>query len=158
VSIHDYLSEEQINKINTVIRIQCEQAAHNDAVERNRISADLYNKLKKGRKAHYLTGDIYVALFYQENTIEGLKLELTSNGIYTQPELVGENVLIHIYHQTNKLNSKLVQNRIASDKPFFCIRYDVDKTYRLKSIEAVDAASGEIENLYTATRVVQMAG
>ena len=127
MSIHDYLSEEQINKINTVIRIQCEQAAHNDAVERNRISADLYNKLKKGRKAHDLTGDIYVALFYQENTIEGLKLELTSNGIYTQPELVGENVLIHIYYQTNKLNSKLVQNRIASDKPFFCIRYDVDK-------------------------------
>ena len=74
MSIHDYLSEEQINKINTVIRIQCEQAAHNDAVERNRISADLYNKLKKGRKAHDLTGDIYVALFYQENTIEGLKL------------------------------------------------------------------------------------
>ena len=100
----------------------------------------------------------YVALFYQENAIEGLNIELTSNGIYTQPELVGENVLIHIYHQTNRLNSKLVQDRIASNKPFFCIRYDVDKTYRLKPIEAVDAASGEIEILYTATRVVQMAG
>ena len=156
--ICDYLNEEQIGKIKSVIRIQCEQAARNDAVERNRISADLYDKLKKGRKAHDLTGDIYVALFYQENTIEGLNLEVTSNGIYTQPELVGENVLIHIYHQTNKLNSKLVQDRIACDKPFFCIRYDVDKTYRLKSIEAVHAASGEIENLYTATRVVQMAG
>ena len=105
-----------------------------------------------------MTGDIYVALFYQESAIEGLNIELTSNGIYTQPELVGENVLIHIYHQTNKLNSMLVQDRIASNKPFFCIRYDVDKTYRLKSIEAVDAASGEIEILYTATRVVQMAG
>jgi len=156
--ICDYLSEEQLSKIKSVIRIQCEQAARNDAVERNRISADLYDELKKGRKAHDLTSDIYVALFYQENIIEGLNLELTTNGIYTQPELVGENILIHIYHQTNKLNSKLVQNRIASDKPFFCIRYDVDKTYRLKSIEAVHAASGEIENLYTATRIVQIAG
>ncbi len=74
MSIHDYLSEEQINKINTVIRIQCEQAAHNDAVERNRIPTDLYDKLKKGRKAHDVTGDIYVALFYQENAIEGLNM------------------------------------------------------------------------------------
>ena len=155
--LRDYLSEEQIDKIKTVIKNQCEHAAHNDAVERNRISADLYDKLKKGRKAHDVTGDIYVALLYQENAIEGLNIKLTSNGIYTQPELVGENVLIHIYHQTNKLNSKLVKDRIASDKPFFCIRYDVDETYRLKSIEVVHAASGEIENLYTATRVVQMA-
>ena len=46
--IFDYLSEDQIDKIKSVIRIQCEQAARNDAVERNRISADLYDRLKKG--------------------------------------------------------------------------------------------------------------
>ncbi len=158
MSICNYLSNEQIEKIKSVIKAQCENAARNDAAERNRIPADLYDKLKKGRKAHDVTGDIYVALFYQENAIEGLNIELTSNGIYTQPELVGENVLIHIYHQTNRLNSKLVKDRVARQKSFFCIRYDVDKAYRLKSIEAVHAASGEIENLYTAPIVVQMAG
>jgi len=158
VSIHDYLSEEQIDKIKSVIRIQCEQAARNDAVERNRIPADLYDKLKKGRKTHDVTGDIYVSMFYPENTIDGLTTELISNGIYIQPELVNEDVLIHIYHQTNKLKSKLVQDRIKGHKPFFCIRYDVDKTYRLKSIEVVHAASGQVEYLYTAPKVVQMAG
>ncbi len=81
--IFDYLSEDQIDKIKSVIRIQCEQAARNDAVERNRISADLYDRLKKGRKAHDVTGDIYVAMFYQENAIEGLNIELTSKQIYT---------------------------------------------------------------------------
>lgn len=158
VSIYDYLSEKQIDKIKSVIRIQCEQAAFTDASERNRLPSDLFYKLKKGRRTHDVTGDIYVALFYPENTIEGLRITLTNNGIYTQPELVNENVLIHIYHKTNKLNSKLVKDRIAGQKVFFCIRYDVDKTYRLKSIEAVHAANGEIENLYTAPKVAQMAG
>lgn len=158
VKISDYLSEVQIDKIKTVIMIQCEHVARNDAVERNRIGADLYDKLKKGRKAHDLTGDIYIALFYQENAIEGLNLEVNSNGIYSQPELVGENVRIHIYHQTNRLNSELVKKRIDSDKTFFCIRFDVDKTHRLKSIEAVHPASGEKESLYKAQKVVKLAG
>ncbi len=56
--IFDYLSEDQIDKIKSVIRIQCEQAARNDAVERNRISADLYDRLKKGRKAHDVNADL----------------------------------------------------------------------------------------------------
>lgn len=158
VSIHDYLSEEQIDKIKSMIRIKCEQAALNDAYERNRIPTDLFYKLKKGRRAHDVTGNIYVALFYPENTIEGLSITLSDNGIYTQPELVNENILIHIYHKTNKLNSKLVKDRIAGQKEFFCIRYDVDKTYRLKSIEAVHVADGKTENLYTAPKVAQMAG
>ena len=91
-----------------------------------------------------MTVDIYVALFYSENTIEGLTTKLANNGIYAQPELVNENVLIHIYHQTNKLNSKLVKDRMAGQKEFFCIRFDLDKMYRLKSIEAVHAASGGV--------------
>ena len=158
MSIFDYLNEEQIEKIKSVIKIQCEQAARNDAVQRNRIPTDIYEKLKRGRKAHNVTGDIYVALFYPENTIEGLSKELVNNGSYIQPELGNENVLIHIYHQTNKLDSKLVKDRIVGHKEFFCIRYDVDKAYRLKSIEAVHVANGEIENLYKATKSVHMAG
>ena len=158
MSIRDYLSDELIEKIKSLIKTQCENAARNDAVERNRIPAELYDKLKKGRKAHDVTGDIYVLLFYPENTIERLSIELSSNGIYTQPELVNDDVLLHIYHKTNKLNSKLVQDRTTEHRPFFCIRYDIDKTYRLKSIEAVHVASGEIEILYTVPRVVRVAG
>lgn len=157
MSIYDYLSEEQINKIISVIRTQCEQAASNDALKRNRVSSNLYEKLKKGRKAHDITGDIYVALFDPENTIDGFTIELVNNGIYTQPELVYKTVLIHIYHQTNRLNSNLVKDRIAGKKEFFCIRYDVDKRYRLKSIEAVHVASGDVENLYTTPKLVQIA-
>ncbi len=158
MSVHDYLSKEQINKINSVIRTQCVKAAHNDAAERNRIPSDLYDKLKKGRKAHDVTADIYVAMFYPENTVVGFTTVPVNNGIYTQPELVNENVLIHIYHQTNRLNSKLVKDRIAGQKEFFCIRYDVDKMYRLKSIEAVHAASGEVENLYATPKLVHISG
>ena len=154
MSIYDYLSEEQIDKIKSVISIQCDQAACNAAVVKNRIPSDLYEKLKKGRKAHNVTGDIYVALFYPENNIIGLTTELVDNGIYVQPELVNENVLIHIYHQTNRLNSKLVKDRITGRKAFFCIRYDVDKTYRLKSIEAVQPSNGKIDNIYTAPKTV----
>lgn len=158
MSIRDYLSDEQINKIHSVIRTQCEIAARNDAAERNRVEAALYDRLKKGRKAHDVTGDIYVAMFYPENAIDGLETVEVANGIYTQPELKNEDVVIHIYHQTNRLNSKLVRDRAAEQKPFFCIRYDVDSTYRLRSIEAVHVASGEVENLFSTPRLVRAAG
>ncbi len=148
MSIYDFLNEEQISKIISVIKAQCEQAARNDTVERNRIPADLYDKLKKGRKAHDMTGEIYVALFYPENTIEGLATEAVSNGIYTQPELANKDVLVHIYHQSNKLNSKLIQDRITGQKTFFCIRYDVDKMYHLRSIDVVHPASCQVEYLW----------
>lgn len=46
MSVQDYLSKEQINKINWVIRTQCVQAARDDAAKRNRIPSDLYQKLK----------------------------------------------------------------------------------------------------------------
>ena len=76
MSIRDYLSDEQINKIHSVIRTQCEIAARNDAAERNRVEAALYDRLKKGRKAHDVTGDIYVAMFYPENAIDGLDYQI----------------------------------------------------------------------------------
>ena len=158
MSIRDYLTTEQIDKIQSVIRTQCAQAARNDAVERNRIAPDLYDRLKKGRKAHDVTGDIYVALFYAENAIAGLETVEVANGIYTQPELVNDDVVIHIYHQTNRLNSKLVEKRKTEDKQFFSIRYDVDRAYRLKSIEAVHPATGEVENLYTAPSLFRAVG
>lgn len=158
MSIQDYLTIEQIDKIQSVIRVQCDKAARNDAVERNRIDANLYNRLKKGRKAHDVTGDIYVALFYVENAIDGLETVEVVNGIYTQPELVNDDVVIHIYHKTNRLNSKLVEERKYGNKQFFSIRYDVDKAYRLKSIEAVHLATGEVENLYTAPKRLKVVG
>ena len=158
MSIRDYLTNEQIDKIQSVIRAQCDQVARNDAVERNRIAPDLYDRLKKGRKAHDVTGDIYVALFYAENAVDGLETVEVANGIYTQPKLVNDNVIIHIYHQTNRLNSKLVNERKSGNKQFFCIRYDVDKTYRLKSIEAVHPATGEVESLYIMPRLFRVVG
>ena len=48
MSIHKYLHEEKIDKIKSVIRTQREQTARTDAIERNRIPSDLYDKLKKG--------------------------------------------------------------------------------------------------------------
>ena len=53
-----------------------------------------------------MTGDIYVALLYQENAIEGLNIELTSNGIYTQLGLAGENVSIQ-YSITSTINLQM---------------------------------------------------
>lgn len=158
MSIRDYLSDDQIDKIHSVIRTQCDRMARNEAVERNRIGADLYNKLTKARGAHKETGDIYVALFYPENAIDGLEIVTVANGIYTQPELKNEDVVIHIYHKTNPLNSKLVKDRAVGQKPFFCIRYDVDSTYRLKSIEAVHVATKEKEVLYEAPRLFKAVG
>ena len=158
MSIRDYLSKEQIDKILEVIRSQCEQAARNDVNKRYRIEDSLYERLKKGRKAHDVTGDIYVALFYPENMIDGLEIVDVNNGYYTQPELQNDDVLIHIYHRTNKLDSELVKNRVAGQKPFFCIRYDCDKLYRLKSIDAIHVATHTKEVLYEFPTIIRAVG
>ncbi len=155
--ITDYLNTVQLDKIQSVIRNQCENAARNVAEESRGIPDEVYKRLKKGRRSHDITSDIYIALYRPENAIEGLSVELIDNGNYTQPELVNDHVLIHIYHHSNNLNSRLVQNRNTEDKPFFCIKYEIDNRYRLKSIKSVNVASSEIETLYEAPRVVQLA-
>ena len=97
-------------------------------------------------------------MFYDENEIDGLETVDVANGIYTQPELRNDDVVIHIYHKTNPLNSKLVKDRAEEQKPFFCIIYSHDKNFRLKSIEAVHVATKEKEVLFEAPRLVRAAG
>ncbi len=158
MKITEFLTEHQLNRILDVIQTQCDNAARDAVNERRNISIDLYNRLNKGRQPHNVTRKINIALLYPENSIIGLTPHVVSNGIYTQIELENENVLIHIYHHSNNLNSRLVQNRMACGKQFFCIKYKIDNNSRLKSIESIHIASNETETLYTAPRVVQRAG
>jgi len=160
--IYKYLSNEQISKIVSVIQIQCDKAARKEFKERSRISDAVYDRLKKGRKAHDITGDIYIGFFYDENKVDGLSTEMVDNGIYSQPELVGANVFVHIYHKSNPLNSGLVKERAkVSDKQLICIRYAVDKASRLKSVEWIaigkDGVKVESGELYSAPKLTVMA-
>ncbi len=158
MALHDYLSDEQIKKIVNIISITCERAAQKDSTDRMGIDAELFARLKKGRKAHDVTGDINVALFKTQNVIEGLNLSVAENGIYAQPELENERVLIHIYHRTNRLDSKLVKDRANGVKAFFCIRYNHDKEYHLLSVESVYVPTNEVEKLYSAPRLIRLVG
>lgn len=161
MSIYNYLTHEQVDKIKTIIRSQCDEAARKETREAIRISQAVYDRLKKGRKAHDITADVYVGFFYPENRIEGLDLSIVENGIYSQPELTTDRAIVHIYHQSNSLNSKLVKDRAAKPgKSFFCIRFAVDKSFHLKTIEAVhvSGADQEVEEIYRAPDLSAMVG
>lgn len=161
MSIYDYLTHEQVDKISSIIRSQCDEAARKETREAMRISQEVYDRLKKGRKAHDITADVYVGFFYPENRIEGLQLSEIKNGIYWQPELTTEQAIIHIYHQSNQLNSKLVTDRASTpEKEFFCIKYGVDKAFHLQTIEAVHlrGTEREVEEIYQAPDLTIIAG
>lgn len=134
MSIYSHLSHQQIDKIISIIRAQCDEAARRDRNEMLRVGGELYKKLKTGRKAHDITGDIYIGFFYPENRIEGLTLSAVKNGIYHQPELRKADTIIHIYHKTNPLDSNLIKKLKKERSHFFCILYAVDKNSRLLSI------------------------
>ena len=154
MSIYDYLTYKQVNKIKSIIISQCDEAARKETKEAMRISQAVYDRLKKGRKAHDITADVYIGFFYPENYIEGLNLSVVNNGIYSQPELTTEQAIFHIYHQSNPLNSKLVMERASTPgKRFFCIRFRVDKTFHLRTIEAVQLSGEEreVEEIYKAS-------
>ena len=102
MSIKDQISQEQIERIVDIIRRQCDDAARHDNQNRIRIGEDLYKLLKKGRKAHDITGDVYAGFFYPENHIEGLDIRVIENGNYNQQELRTEAAVIHIYHESNQ--------------------------------------------------------
>ncbi len=159
MSIYDYYSDKQIIKIVNIIKEQCEEASRKENREAIRISRDLYNRIKKGRKAHDITADIYVGFFYPENVIDGIMTQDVANGFYTQPELVTKDSIIHIYHQSNPLTSKLIKERLTSGKAFFCLRYNVDQLYSLKSIEAIymNEANSEPEFLYIKPQIAVVA-
>lgn len=148
MSIHDYISDDLIIKIVEIIKTACEEA-HNNVIEwENKVSIEEYESIKKGRKAHDITGEIYLYLISEKNQIDGINIDIVKNGIYSQPELRNENVVIHIYHDSNKLDSKLVLQRKIEEKAFFCIMYSHDKAYRLIKVYVVDNATGQNETLY----------
>ena len=160
MSIHDYLSDKQIEKIVSIIKAQCDDTARDEINRAIRIPMEIYDKIQKCRKAHEITGYIYAGFFYAENSIEGVEVDLVDNGNYAQPELITDNVIIHIYHKTNKLDSKLIEDRKTNTgKAFICIKYDVDKSYNLISVDAVSFEGGkkETENLFQTHTVTSAA-
>ncbi len=160
MSIYSYLTNQQIDKIITIIRIQCNEAAHEDRTEMLRLGEELYRKLKTARKTHDITGKIYYGFFYRENRIEGLELSFVRNGVYYQPELRTADAIIHIYHKSNQLNSGLIRKRKREGKHFFCLQYSVNKNNRLQSITIVEfyGEAKEEETIYTELELVEAVG
>lgn len=118
--------------------------------------------MKKGRKKHDITGDVYIGFAYLENQIAGLKHSIIQNGIYYQPELQNEHTIIHIYHVTNMLQSKLVRDRAAQkEKNFICIRYGTDRYSKLEYVEVVyldeKCVIKSKEELYRAPKTIPIA-
>ena len=138
MSIYNHLSYEQIGRIINIICLQCNRKANREITERNRIGDEaLYKRLTKCRKAHDITGEIYLVFFYPENRIDNLVLLDVSNGYYSQPELRNDEAIIHIYHWQNPLNSRIVQDRLQEGKYYYCLMYRVDSNYRLQQVKAV---------------------
>lgn len=156
-SIRDYLNEEQITQIISIINSRCENYEKVDYAEREKfnIPKDTYDMICKGRKAHILTLGLYLDLYNTKDKLIGFQLILTENGNYYQPELFNDEVIIHIYHKSS-MDSKLIKVRAKEDKPFFCIQFDVDKINKLKSIDSMfiykDGSKGSPEKLYSARK------
>ena len=148
MKIRNYISEEQLERIISIIQEACSIASQKENDIRCRLSTELYVKLKKGRKAHDVTGDVYCSFFYEVNQINGIDCEVVQSGIYSQPELSNEDVVIHIYHATNKLQSNLVNERKKGERAFFAIKFETKNTYDLKTITVVDVKTGEKEIVY----------
>lgn len=158
-SIYSCLNESQITKIISIIKERCDKEIQKEKEKKEeinelKISKEIYDKLKKSRKAHILTFNLYIDLFTPQNNIEGFQYGLTENGNYFQPELENDHVLIHIYHKSD-LNSKLIKRRAESMKPFYCIQFSVNNSGELKSIEAHlisrDGSIFKTENIFKKT-------
>lgn len=155
--IRDCLSDQQVDQIITIIQNQCDEASRRENAYRLRISQNLYDRLKKGRKAHDITADVYIGFFLAENQIAGIDVEPITNGIYTQPELKSGNTIVHIFHKSNALSSQLVLERAnKTDSNYFCILYDLDDESNLKTIDSVHlfGHGQENENLYERPKVI----
>lgn len=160
MSIYSHLSNQQVDKIISIIRTQCDEAAREDRIEILRLGSELYKKLKTARKTHDITGKINYGFFYRENRIEGLELSYVRNGVYYQPELRTEDAIIHIYHKSNRLNSGLIRDRKREGKHFFCFQFSVNQNNRLQSITVVEfyGETKEEETIYTALELVEAVG
>jgi len=161
MSIYDNLNPTQVNAFIDLIRNECNRVAWNEAELARPIDPELYDRIKKGRKAHNLTFEIYVKAFYPDNQIDGIDVHDVMNGIYTQPEFIIGNTVIHIYHASNKLDSALIESlKNNRDIQFFCIMFQPDEDYHLQYIDAIHLRGNEKypERIYTTPNITIQAG
>lgn len=149
---YDILSSDQVCHIINIIIRQCDESARTEIAHKRDISEEIYNKIQKGRKRHKETGDIYLGFFHKDCKIPGIKVELVNNGIYYQPILKSEKCTIHIYHNSNQLNSDLIEKEIKdavkSGKHFLCMQYQSDYSNHLSRLTVTDMLDRRKETIY----------
>ena len=120
LSIHRYLNDEQLFKIISCIENRCKKYEKSDAQERDEFifSKDIYDKICKGRKAHTLTCGLNADLYNEKDNLKEFQLILTENGNFYQPELINNDVIIHIYYKSS-MDSNLIKKRAKENKTFF---------------------------------------
>ena len=157
MSVYDYLQKNEVNRIVDVIRQQCNSEYLHEKRMSMSIDKELYKRLQKGRRAHDITGKIYIGFFYPANSIEGFNVNEVENGIYSQPELIKGSIVIHVYHNSNRLESSLIQEKAKDNSiQYFCFMYSVDDEYRLKKVDVISFHDGnqEKETVYELALVI----
>lgn len=163
MNLNDLITENQKIRIVDIIRNQCRLYAEMERAFEN----IYYERYMIMRKKHDLTGAVISGFRPDSTKIEGFVISEIKYGIgYWQPELTNRNAIMHIYSNTNHLNSKMIKQnckRYNSDlKTFPVYEYIIYKPreYQLEEVTLVvpDSKGRELDRfvLYQKSRIVDI--
>ena len=137
MELNDFLTNEQITVIRDIIRERCTRYRELIA----QLDRMCYAPYMLGRR-HDFTGVILSGFLPNTDVVPGMTITDVKYGRgLSQPELVGENIVLNIYNGSNPLNSQYIQeqcttyNANLNARPLFgCILFEADNNYRLTKL------------------------
>ena len=160
MELNDFLTNEQIIAIREIIRQRC--TTYRELIAQ--LDRMCYAPYMLGRR-HDFTGVILSGFLPNTDVVPGMTITDVKYGRgLSQPELVGENIVLNIYNGSNPLNSQYIQeqcttyNANLNARPLFgCILFETDKNYRLTklTLQMLDQYANNIDEfvLYEAPRL-----
>lgn len=135
MKLEDFLTNNQISIITNIIMQKCTEYRQ---YEKQR-EKYCYEPYMVGRQQYDLTGFILSGFIPNTDAVPAMCInEIKYGHGRCQPELVGDNVILNIYSESNDLSSQYIFNQCAkynidlNKKPTFgCLIFETDESYYL---------------------------
>ena len=143
------ITENQINKIVSIIRQQCDRIVERDS--KNAVDfPDLEDEDYQHNRGYSDTASVYAG-FLPGMDIEGLSVKKHKYGKgHCQPDIGNEEIIVQIYRGDNDLISQEIEAKTTDTRHYYIFKFFKQNKRPLTRIDLVDMDTRFVKEVYNA--------